>query len=114
MMSISSWFVVIRASGTLTIERPVCCASALISDVFPVPGGPWRRSPNLCGYPCTAYLPVRFTKCLSSARSFSFSSKKSEPNCFSSESLYLLNTRVAAPSSSLDDFEFGLSCISYR
>ena len=113
MMSISSWFVVMRASGTFTIERPVCCANALINDVLPVPGGPCSSSPNLCGYPCTAYLPVRLTKCLSSPSSFSFSSKKRDENCFSSESLYRLNTRDALPSSS-DDFEFGLSCISYR
>ena len=30
MMSISSWLVEMRASGTLTIERPACWASALI------------------------------------------------------------------------------------
>ena len=47
MMSISSWLVEMRARGTLTIERPVCCASALMSDVLPVPGGPCSSSPSL-------------------------------------------------------------------
>ena len=49
MMSISSWLVEMRASGTLTIDRPVCWASALIRLVLPVPGGPCRSRPSLCG-----------------------------------------------------------------
>mmetsp|Transcript_17643 Transcript_17643/g.38051 ORF Transcript_17643/g.38051 Transcript_17643/m.38051 type:complete len:293 (+) Transcript_17643:1114-1992(+) len=58
MTSISCWFVLIRARGMLMIDRPVCCARALIKEVFPVPGGPWRSSPSLCGYPSTPYLPA--------------------------------------------------------
>mmetsp|Transcript_47619 Transcript_47619/g.117902 ORF Transcript_47619/g.117902 Transcript_47619/m.117902 type:complete len:238 (-) Transcript_47619:945-1658(-) len=40
MTSISSWLVLIFESGTETMCRLVWCAIALISDVFPVPGGP--------------------------------------------------------------------------
>mmetsp|Transcript_68781 Transcript_68781/g.135156 ORF Transcript_68781/g.135156 Transcript_68781/m.135156 type:complete len:266 (-) Transcript_68781:951-1748(-) len=49
MMSISSWLVVILAKGTFTMDRFVCCARALISEVFPVPGGPCSKRPSLCG-----------------------------------------------------------------
>eukprot|EP00964_Phaeocystis_antarctica_P023748 scaffold13279_cov56-Phaeocystis_antarctica.AAC.1 len=31
------------------MERPVCCASALIRLVLPVPGGPCSSRPSLCG-----------------------------------------------------------------
>ena len=47
MQSISSWLVLIRPSGTETTLRPVYCASALMSDVLPVPGGPCSSSPSL-------------------------------------------------------------------
>mmetsp|Transcript_36517 Transcript_36517/g.102959 ORF Transcript_36517/g.102959 Transcript_36517/m.102959 type:complete len:354 (+) Transcript_36517:265-1326(+) len=49
MMSMSSWFVLMRASGTFTMERPVCWAMALMRLVLPVPGGPCSKSPSLCG-----------------------------------------------------------------
>mmetsp|Transcript_103203 Transcript_103203/g.292285 ORF Transcript_103203/g.292285 Transcript_103203/m.292285 type:complete len:280 (-) Transcript_103203:217-1056(-) len=32
-----------------------CPASACTSDVFPVPGGPWKRYPRLCWMPCCRY-----------------------------------------------------------
>mmetsp|Transcript_24380 Transcript_24380/g.54978 ORF Transcript_24380/g.54978 Transcript_24380/m.54978 type:complete len:223 (-) Transcript_24380:746-1414(-) len=87
MMSISSWLVVIRAKGTFTMCRFVCCASALMSEVLPVPGGPCSRSPSLWGYPGMAYFPVLFLKCLRMPKIWSFSSKKSESKVFSSLSL---------------------------
>eukprot|EP00966_Prymnesium_polylepis_P259902 6003871-Prymnesium_polylepis.2 len=40
MTSWSAWLVSIWARDTLMIDRPVWWASALISDVLPVPGGP--------------------------------------------------------------------------
>mmetsp|Transcript_26875 Transcript_26875/g.32568 ORF Transcript_26875/g.32568 Transcript_26875/m.32568 type:complete len:237 (+) Transcript_26875:826-1536(+) len=43
----SSAFVDRRERGTLTIDRPVSSANALIREVLPVPGGPWRSSPSL-------------------------------------------------------------------
>mmetsp|Transcript_29959 Transcript_29959/g.54388 ORF Transcript_29959/g.54388 Transcript_29959/m.54388 type:complete len:272 (-) Transcript_29959:42-857(-) len=48
-MSMSSWLVLMRLSGTFTMLRPVACAMHLIRLVFPVPGGPWSSSPSLCG-----------------------------------------------------------------
>mmetsp|Transcript_13788 Transcript_13788/g.41010 ORF Transcript_13788/g.41010 Transcript_13788/m.41010 type:complete len:252 (+) Transcript_13788:170-925(+) len=47
--SMSSAFVWMRASGTLTMFRFVWCANALIIEVLPVPGGPCSNKPNLCG-----------------------------------------------------------------
>mmetsp|Transcript_16244 Transcript_16244/g.47687 ORF Transcript_16244/g.47687 Transcript_16244/m.47687 type:complete len:326 (+) Transcript_16244:361-1338(+) len=49
MISISSELVRIRERGTLTMERPVCWARALMRLVLPVPGGPWRSRPSLWG-----------------------------------------------------------------
>ena len=82
MMSISSWLVVMRASGTFTIERPVCCANALIKLVLPVPGGPCSNTPSFFGEPLTANLPVPAWNASRSDSNSSFSGKKSESNVF--------------------------------
>mmetsp|Transcript_21343 Transcript_21343/g.36354 ORF Transcript_21343/g.36354 Transcript_21343/m.36354 type:complete len:208 (+) Transcript_21343:681-1304(+) len=58
----SSELVEILARETLTMDRPVYWARALIMLVLPVPGGPWRSNPSLWGYPLIAYLPVLFWK----------------------------------------------------
>ena len=42
----SSWLVEILLSGMEMIERRVYCASALMKEVLPVPGGPYSRKPS--------------------------------------------------------------------
>mmetsp|Transcript_9482 Transcript_9482/g.31432 ORF Transcript_9482/g.31432 Transcript_9482/m.31432 type:complete len:270 (+) Transcript_9482:356-1165(+) len=86
MMSASCVFVCTCASETLMIERPVWWASALMSEVLPVPGGPWSRRPTFCGKPATAYLPVPRSKSASSLKSESFCGKKSDEKVLWSES----------------------------
>ena len=104
-MSISSWFVSMRASGMETTLRPVCCAMALMRDVFPVPGGPCSSRPSLCGNPLILYLPVLSMKWVINLSRRRFSLKKRQAKDLSSLSLYRLYTREGAlsPPSSLDD-----------
>eukprot|EP00967_Tisochrysis_lutea_P057342 scaffold72682_cov30-Tisochrysis_lutea.AAC.4 len=86
-------------------------------DVLPVPGGPYRRRPSLCGKPGTENLPVFLVKWSSRYKSYAgrrayrgrgpqrrrraslslgllracgLSGKKREENVFSSESAYRL------------------------
>mmetsp|Transcript_22399 Transcript_22399/g.38265 ORF Transcript_22399/g.38265 Transcript_22399/m.38265 type:complete len:210 (+) Transcript_22399:1022-1651(+) len=95
----SAWLVSICASDTLMIERPVCSASALISDVLPVPGGPCSSRPILCGKPPTAYLPSLFWKSESSFSSASFCGNQRASNVLCCESAYRLY-RIRPPLSS--------------
>mmetsp|Transcript_36020 Transcript_36020/g.110983 ORF Transcript_36020/g.110983 Transcript_36020/m.110983 type:complete len:252 (+) Transcript_36020:510-1265(+) len=90
MMSYSSWFVFSFASGTVTMWRFVCCASALTNDVLPVPGGPCRSRPSLFGNPSIENLPRPATKSSINARISFLPEKNSESNVLSSLSLYFL------------------------
>ena len=44
-----AWLVLTRDRGMDTTDRPVCCASALMKEVLPVPGGPCIRKPSFWG-----------------------------------------------------------------
>jgi hypothetical protein len=71
------------------MERPVCAASALMSDVLPVPGGPCSRKPSFWGYPGMANLPRPWVKASRRSSRAALSGWKRLVNVLSSESLYL-------------------------
>mmetsp|Transcript_18463 Transcript_18463/g.52764 ORF Transcript_18463/g.52764 Transcript_18463/m.52764 type:complete len:439 (-) Transcript_18463:1042-2358(-) len=113
-MDMSSALVETLESGTLMMDRPVWCASALMRLVLPVPGGPCSITPSLCGYPAMEYLPVRSVKWPMRLSSDSFSWKKRLSKVFWLLSLYRLYTAPSSlPSLPLSDrLIFGVDTFS--